>query len=188
MPWLWLHKLHRILGLRRILCLRNGWRAIWWRWRGRPRLGRTTVGGLAVRTIALLHRAVLHLVLRSSHRRLRSPRAVRIGLGETALPLALLPLLFLAFLLSPFPLLPLLLLLLLLLLVSGSWSALRVLSLPLSLVLTRLVDNAEVPEHQVADENLLVQRSSRIRELDVTEAVYGALDVDGVSRIHPELR
>ena len=75
-------------------------------------MGWTTVGCLAVRTVALLHRTVLHLVLWSPHRCLRSPRAVRVGLGEAALPLTLLPLLLLALLFGPLSLLPLLLLLL----------------------------------------------------------------------------
>jgi hypothetical protein len=42
-------------------------------------------------------------------------------------------------------------------------------------------NHAEVPEHEVGNEHLLVERSAGIGELDVREAVDGALDVDGVS-------
>lgn len=48
------------------------------------------------------------------------------------------------------------------------------------LPLVGLVDDAEVPEHEVRDEDLLEQRSTRVGELDVTEPVDGSLDVDGV--------
>jgi hypothetical protein len=37
----------------------------------------------------------------------------------------------------------------------------------LGLRLLRLVNNAEVPEHEVADENLLIKCAAGIRELDM---------------------
>jgi hypothetical protein len=37
----------------------------------------------------------------------------------------------------------------------------------LSLLLLRLINNAEVPEHEIADENLLIKCAAGIRELDM---------------------
>jgi hypothetical protein len=37
----------------------------------------------------------------------------------------------------------------------------------LGLRLLRLIDNAEVPEHEVADEDLLIERAAGISELDM---------------------
>jgi hypothetical protein len=54
--------------------------------------------------------------------------------------------------------------------------------------LLRLVDDAEVPEHQVADEDLLIERTTRIRELDMRQAVDCALDMDRITRVVIHLR
>jgi hypothetical protein len=50
------------------------------------------------------------------------------------------------------------------------------------------IDDAEIPEHQVGDQYLLVKRPSRVRELDVTETVDGTLHVNGVPRVTVESR
>ena len=49
----------------------------------------------------------------------------------------------------------------------GGLSLLLLRLLLLGLRLLRLVDNAEVPEHEIADENLLIKCAARIRELDM---------------------
>jgi hypothetical protein len=45
----------------------------------------------------------------------------------------------------------------------------------------RSVDDGEVPEHEIRDEDLFVERSTRVGELDVGESVNRALDVDRVA-------
>lgn len=68
----------------------------------------------------------------------------------------------------------------------GSSSSLLLLPFPSSLLSLlpsglSLVDDAEVPEHEVGDEDLFVERPTRVGELDVTEPVDGSFDVDGVA-------
>jgi len=51
----------------------------------------------------------------------------------------------------------------------------------LVLVVVLLVDDRQVPEHEVRDEDLLVKRPARVGQLDVAQAVDGPLDVDRVA-------
>lgn len=41
------------------------------------------------------------------------------------------------------------------------------------------VDDAEIPEHEIGDQDLLVERPARVGEFDVAETVDGAFDVNG---------
>ena len=172
----------------------------WWRCRRRRPNGRRATVRLPVSTVPLLHRSVLHLVLRTANGGLCSTRggSARCRFGQTAPTLAFLLLLLLAFLLGPLPLflLPPLLVRPLFIrrcrtcsasLCSGR-SAVRALALGLGLtILPGLVDDAKIPEHQIADEHLLVKRPTGISKLDMTEAVDSAFHMDGIARIHAQL-
>lgn len=70
-------------------------------------------------------------------------------------------------------------------------AALRLLSLAIGvllggsdlllLIVILLVDDREIPEHQVGDEDLLIERPARVGELDVAETVDGPLNVDRIA-------
>ena len=54
-------------------------------------------------------------------------------------------------------------------------------------LLLRLIDNAQIPEHEITDQHLLVQRPARICKLDMTEPVDRTLDADRVPRPRVDL-